>query len=138
MKRYHPAEFHTRCLVDLAHDDIRLGIDLHYELIKSRKYQIFNNTCKFLIDELESYHWPSYQDLSPDKDDKNPNPVKQFDHCCDCLRYLTTALYRSNIRRDIKVAQEVEIVKQIATHPRRDIIGKDRRQTIKVHSERFT
>jgi hypothetical protein len=77
-----------------ADNDIRRGIDLHYELIKTRRYKEFKGACPHSADERETYHYPEPKDLGPDDNAKDPLPVDQNNHCMDADRYLTLALYR--------------------------------------------
>lgn len=64
-----------------ADNDIRRGIDLHYELIKTRKYKEFEGTCPHSMSERESYHYPEIKDLGPDDASKELVPVDQANHC---------------------------------------------------------
>ena len=86
-----------------ADNDIRRGIDLHYELIKTRRYKEFRGACPHSSDEREVYHYPEPEDLGPDDDSKELLPVDQSNHAMDVDRYLTLALYR----RDNKLAPKV-------------------------------
>lgn len=81
-----------------ADNDIRRGIDLHYELIKTRKYKEFRGSCPHSSDERETYHYPEPDDLGPDDDSKEQNPVDQGNHCMDVDRYLTMMTYRREER----------------------------------------
>lgn len=78
-----------------ANNDIRLGIDLHYELIITRKFKIFRGTSPHSLDEYETYHWPEPKDLGPDQNSAKDAPVKQFDDCMDASRYLTSMTFRT-------------------------------------------
>ena len=79
----HIEEFNRQGLSCLpAQNDIRHGIDLHYDLIKSGKYQIFGGTSPHTVDELAVYHYPEPEDLGPDEDSKEQLPVGQNDHTC--------------------------------------------------------
>lgn len=66
-------------------DSISSGIQKIRELLISGKLKI-NKQCTNLISEFEMY---SYED---EKDDKNQqeNPIKQYDHALDALRYCIT------------------------------------------------
>lgn len=64
-----------------ANNDIRRGIDAHYELIKTRRYKEFKGTCPHSRDEREMYHYPEPKDLSADQDSKELLPVDQYNHC---------------------------------------------------------
>lgn len=89
----------NRLPCEAVDNDIRLGIDLHYELIKTRRFQIFKNTSPNCLDEYETYHYPEPKDLKPDQDSKDELPVGQNDHCCDAARYCTIATYRTRLTR---------------------------------------
>jgi hypothetical protein len=64
-----------------AQNDIRIGIDSHYELIKEGRYQVFRNTSPYLLDEYSQYHYPEIKDLKPDQSTKDELPVDQNNHC---------------------------------------------------------
>lgn len=68
-----------------AQNDVNAGINRVAENFKRNKIKIFS-TCKNLLQELERYHW------SEEKETANgilaPKPYKNFDHACDCLRYM--------------------------------------------------
>lgn len=81
-----------------ADNDKRRGLDLHYDLIKTRKYKIFRGSSPYTIDEIESYHYPEPTDVEPDGNSKDPLPVEQFDHAMDANRYLTISTYRTGIK----------------------------------------
>ena len=89
-----------------APNDIRRGIDLHYELIKTRRYKEFRGTCPHSIDEREQYHYPEPKDLQPDQDNKEQLPVDQANHCMDVDRYLSMATYRHSKIRPISPTGE--------------------------------
>lgn len=82
-----------------ADNDIRRGIDLHYELIKTGKYKEFRGTCPQSTDEREIYHYPEPQELGPDQNAKEQLPVDQYNHCMDADRYVTLATYRVHERK---------------------------------------
>ncbi len=69
-----------------AENDIRTGIDIVYEQIKTRTFKFFKGN-KYTIDELEMYHYPEEPDLKPDQDQKELLPVGQYDHAMDAMRY---------------------------------------------------
>lgn len=71
-----------------AENDIRVGIDCVYELIKTRQLKLISGSSPHTIDELETYHYPDPNDLGPDQDAKEQNPVGQNDHAMDALKYL--------------------------------------------------
>lgn len=72
-----------------AENDIRVGIDVHYNLIKSRRYKEFIGSCPHSCDERESYHYPEPKDLGPDDKSKELLPVGANDHTQDVDRYLS-------------------------------------------------
>lgn len=101
------AEFNRHGLPATAADnDIRRGIDLHYELIKSRKYKLFEGTSAHTIDEMETYHYPEPKDLGPDDNSKELVPVDQSNHCADANRYCTISTYHSNLSHKVFVPGE--------------------------------
>lgn len=75
-----------------AENDIKLGIDTHYELLKTRKLKAFRDCCPKTEDEYTMYHWPEPGDVKPDKDEKEAKPVKQFDHLMDAARYVSMGM----------------------------------------------
>lgn len=72
-----------------AKNDIRMGIDAHYELLKTRRLKYFKGANPYTMDEIDTYHYPSPEDLGPDQDSKDAMPVEQADHCMDAERYVT-------------------------------------------------
>lgn len=75
-----------------ADNDVKRGIDLVYSLIQTGRFKVFKGKCPNICDEFENYHWPEHKDLSPDQDEKDPNPVKQDDHGLDSLRYVLVSI----------------------------------------------
>lgn len=88
-------------------NDMRRGIDLHYELIRTRKYKIIRNTSPYTLDEIDVYHYPEPKDLGPDESVKDQKPVGQNDHALDANRYLTIMTYRTGAKLSPKVPEEV-------------------------------
>lgn len=72
-----------------AVNDIRLGIDTHYELIRSGNYKVFRTSSPNLVDEYSSYHYPEPEDYGPDQNRREQLPVDQNNHSCDAERYLS-------------------------------------------------
>lgn len=72
-----------------ANNDVRLGVNVHYELIKARKYKVFAGTSPHTIDEYETYHYPEPKDLRPDQDSNDDMPVSQHNHAMDSNRYIS-------------------------------------------------
>jgi len=77
-----------------ADNEIRLGIDRHYELINSGMYSVFRKTCPHLLDEYEQYHYPELKETKVDQVQKTELPVDNSNHTQDCVRYLTMATYK--------------------------------------------
>lgn len=74
---------------DTSKGSIRRGIDLHYEIIKTRRYKEFLGSCPHAMDERETYHYPEPDELGPDDGTKEMNPVGASDHVLDAQRYIT-------------------------------------------------
>lgn len=70
-----------------AINDIRLGIDRVYPLIKERNLKFFSGANNFTLSELETYHYEEPKDLGPNDKDKEQMPVDQDNHCMDAMRY---------------------------------------------------
>ena len=77
-----------------ADNSIRLGIDRHYELIKSGLYSVFRGTSPHCLDEYEQYHYPELKETKVDQVQKTELPVDSNNHCMDTERYLSMALYK--------------------------------------------
>jgi len=123
----HIEEFNRAGLSALGSDnDIRRGIDLHYELIKTRRYKEFRGACPHSMDERETYHYPEPKELGPDQDSKELLPVGQNDHCMDVDRYLTLMLYRRSEKKkavvpgeetqDLSIQERMERLKRKQRH----------------------
>lgn len=82
-----------------ANNDIRLGIDKQYALIKERKFKVFKGSSPYSIDEVDSYHYPEPMDLRPDDSDKEQLPVDQDNHAMDTWRYITNMTYHTSERK---------------------------------------
>lgn len=66
------------------------GCEVHYALIKSRRYKLFRGTSPYTEDEYTVYHWPEPEDdYDADDDDKEDVPVDRDNHCMDANRYAT-------------------------------------------------
>ena len=68
--------------VKQAENDINTGIQRLASLFKAQRLKVFKS-CDNLIDELESYHYPSPDSEGEVKD----KPVAKHNHACDALRY---------------------------------------------------
>ncbi len=85
------------CTAVAANNDIRHGIDLHYELIRSGRFKVFAKAAPYLLDEIESYHYPEPKELGADQSSKDQLPVGQDDHVMDAMRYCTCMTLGKNI-----------------------------------------
>lgn len=79
----------------VAERDIQVGTDLHYELIKTRRYKVFKDSSPYTLDEYDTYHYPEPEDLKPDQESDDQKPVGQNDHCMSANRFVTLRTYRS-------------------------------------------
>lgn len=119
-------EFGRNGMVCLGADNaIRKGIDMHYDLIKNNRYYVFD-TCKHLIDEYSTYHYPEPEELRPDQDSKEQNPVGQDDHCMDAERYCSVSTHRMTVKLVPTVSEDRP--KQMSDEKRIAMLkkGKDR------------
>lgn len=92
-----------------ADNDIRRGIDLHYELIKTRRYKEFKGACPHTRDEMETYHYPEPTDLGPDQNSKELSPVDQNNHCLDADRYITIMTFRVGSKLTPKTPEQTPV-----------------------------
>lgn len=93
-----------------AKNDIRLGIDRHYELIKKGTFWIFEDMNPLGIDEYRSYHYPETKELGIDESRKESEtvPVDKDNHGCDADRYLTITILEGLVeKRAPRVPQEI-------------------------------
>lgn len=91
------------CPTIAANNDIRVGIDTVYELMKTGMFKIFRGTSAKTLDELDTYHYPDPKDLKPDQNAKEAPPVDQNNHCCDSFRYVTLMTHRNYAKISPKV-----------------------------------
>lgn len=89
-----------------ANNDVRVGIDRHYELIKTRRLKYFRGTHPYTLDEYDAYHYPAPDDVKPDEDIKNEKPVAQNDHALDADRYISIMTALSEKRHVAVVPDE--------------------------------
>ncbi len=110
-----------------AENDIKLGIDMHYDLIKSGRFKMFKGLCKYALDEYETYRYPDDDDTKgPNVDIKERTPVKQYDHAMDATRYVTISTYRHSALRPVIFNDNEDDTR----------IKKDR-ETVQEHVERL-
>ncbi len=82
-----------------AENSKRLGIDRHYELIKTRRMKYFRGMNPHTMDEIESYHYPEPDDLDADDNVKDVLPVEQHDHAMDAERYISIMTFQAHEKR---------------------------------------
>jgi PBSX family phage terminase large subunit len=84
-----------------ANNDIRLGIDTHYALMKSGRWFMFKDTNPIGEDEYSTYHYREQRELGMDDDlkDKDRMPVDQNNHGMDCDRYLSLELEGNGVEK---------------------------------------
>lgn len=89
-----------------ANNDIRVGIDHHYELIKSRKFKLFRGRNKYSLDEYETYRYPDDEDnRGPNQDYRERKPVARNDHAMDSARYCTIHTYRYSLASPVIIEE---------------------------------
>lgn len=74
-----------------ANNEIRLGIDTHYRLMKEGRFFIFEDANPMGVDEYATYHYREEKELGQDDDrkEKDAMPVDSNNHGIDADRYLT-------------------------------------------------
>ena len=115
-----------------ATNDIIMGIEKHYELIKAGDYAVFRDTSKHTIDEYETYHYPDPKDLRPDQNApiKINLPVDQSNHTMDAERYITMHTWRIGKTKNRVVSAENSAIPFKESHNydlKRDQLLKKRR-----------
>lgn len=96
-----------KCSVVPANNDVRLGIDRHYELLRTRRLKYVRGENPHTWDELDTYHYPEPHDLKPDQNSKDHMPVQQNDHALDADRYISIMTYAGAKRFVPRVPAEV-------------------------------
>lgn len=96
-----------RCSVQAADNDVRLGIDRHYELVKTRRLRYFRGTHPYTLDEYDTYHYPAPEDLQPDENVRDAKPVFQNDHALDADRYVSVMEHAGARRHQAVVGGEL-------------------------------
>lgn len=89
-----------------AINEIRLGLDKHYELMKTERFYIFEDQNPLGVDEYSQYHYRERRELGVEDDlkEKDRVPVDQANHGLDADRYLTVMIDAVSMgRRDPKV-----------------------------------
>lgn len=90
-----------------ADNQIRLGVDTHYELITRGNYKVFKGSSPHTLDEFETYHYPEPEDLGPDDKQKEALPVDQNNHCMDAERYITMGTHMTAKKFTPKTAEPI-------------------------------
>lgn len=78
-----------------GNNDIRIGIDKQLELMRTRRWFMFEDMCPNGKDEYETYHYPEPKEAAFDQDQKEQNPVDANNHGCDADRYCTMGILES-------------------------------------------
>lgn len=95
-----------------AENDIRLGIDRHYALLKEGRFKMFKGLCSNSIMEYETYRYPDNDDeVNPNKDLNERTPVKQDDHAMDSARYVSVHTYRHRKLQGTIISDKIEPIK---------------------------
>jgi PBSX family phage terminase large subunit len=103
-----------------ADNDVRLGIDRHYALLKEGRFRMFRGMCSHSILEYETYRYPDNDDdISPNKDVKERNPVKQDDDAMDATRYVSVHTYRHRKLQPIIISDKIDEIKPKENHQKR-------------------
>lgn len=97
-----------------ADNSVRLGIDRHYELLKTRRLKYFRGKNPHTLDEIDSYHYAEPEDLKPDQNAKDRDPVKQNDDAVDADRYISVMTHDLGRRSVPHVPSERE--RQVSHH----------------------
>jgi hypothetical protein len=84
--------------IGVPEKDIQVGTDLHYELLKTRRYKIFKGSSPHSQDEYETYHYPEPQEVGTDDDVEDDLPVGQNDHCMSANRFVTLRTWSNHSR----------------------------------------
>lgn len=105
--------------VQAAENDILYGVGLHYDLIKSGKYQMFEGANPHSLDEYSTYHYPEPEELGPDDKSKEQLPVDQANHCMDVDRYITISTYRRFEKHTPKAPEDRPSLKTSNNHEKR-------------------
>jgi hypothetical protein len=120
-----------------ANNDIKVGIGYHYELIKTRRFKIFQKVAPHSIDQYSTYHYPSPKDLKQDQDEKAIKPVKVNDDALDAARYCTIMTYHlSEPKRRAGVPGEMGV--DVNRLPHDEVIAIRKRANRRDRSERWS
>lgn len=84
-----------------AKNDVKEGISAVISLFKTDRLYVFRG-CKNLLDEIENYRWKKVNE------DLKDEPLKEYDHACDAMRY---ALYTHFSSRSFIDRELIEKVK---------------------------
>lgn len=116
-----------------ADNSIRVGIDLHYEMIKTRRYKEFKGACPISLDERELYHYPEEKDLKVDQGSRELLPVDKDNHTMDADRYITIETFNREIKHRPKSPEAGDKIK-----PNENRIDYLKRSNRSKAAERYT
>ena len=74
-----------------ADNAVKEGIEAVITLMKSNRFFVFRGLVN-LLDEIENYRWAEKNEQLKDE------PVKEYDHAVDALRYAVMAIGKSNMK----------------------------------------
>lgn len=100
------ADAKVKCAVVTADNSKRIGIDRHYELLKTRRLKYFRGMNPHTLDEIETYHYPEPVELEADDKAKDMLPVEQHDHAMDADRYISISTWNAASARTPHVPGE--------------------------------
>jgi PBSX family phage terminase large subunit len=116
-----------------ADNDILVGVDVTFELIKTRRLKFLEGANPYTMDEIEQYHWPEPKDLKTDQDAKVTKPVDQNNHCMDVLRYINMGTYHYNRQLTPKQSDQPTNTAHLPPHKRIERVK--RKQNRKKHED---
>jgi hypothetical protein len=81
---------------------VRYGIAIVRRFIRTAtgRVRFFVNPkkCPLTLDSIKNYRYPEREGIV-----LNENPVKENDHCCDCIRYYTVCYHDDDLEKTIEV-----------------------------------
>lgn len=83
------------CPAIAGENSIRMGIDIHDQLMREDRFFVFEDENPFGLDEYNTYHYPEVKELQFNDDAKEQLPVDANNHGCDSDRYVSVYLHRS-------------------------------------------
>jgi len=110
------------CTTIPGNNEVRAGIDCQIRLFNEERFFIFEDDNPNGVDEYSMYHFPEPKDYKIDEHQKEPEPVKAFDHGCDADRYVSMHL-------DVQEKKYMAVAERDRTTRPRNLI--DRREWLK-------